>query len=835
MVPSRRIRFVPGTVCHRLINLRIDRANQLNHEQMKPIPTLLVIIAVTLASACTTAPRTEESFNSGWKFNLGDMEAAMQPGFDDATWRTLDLPHDWSIEGEFSPDNPATVGGGALPGGIGWYRKTFTLPAGADGKLVFIDFDGVYQESEVWINGHSLGFRPNGYISFRYEMTPWLHHGDSLNVLAVRVDNSHQPNSRWYSGSGIYRDVRLVMTQPVHVSQWGVFVTTPDVSEEESAVMVETSVTNRTGAEQEVEVRSRILDGGGNEVASRRDEMTLGAGKEGVTEGRLGIEEPELWSVEHPALYTLVTEIRTGGKLTDRVETPFGIRTFGFDDVNGFTLNGRSMKLQGVCNHHDLGALGAAAYPRAIERQLEWLKKMGCNAIRTSHNPPSPVLLDLCDRMGFVVMDETFDMWKMRKTPYDYHLFWDEWHERDLADHILRDRNHPSVILWSIGNEIIEQWDSTGTGIAIELAGIVRDIDPTRPVTSGCNNTSADNSISSSGALDVIGFNYHQNEFGEVPERFPGMPFVATETTSALATRGHYDMPSDSVRIWPLRYGREAPSMNEDHTCSAYDNCRVPWGSTHEEALLAMEAYPYVSGMFVWTGFDYLGEPTPYRWPSRSSYFGIIDLAGFPKDAFYLYQSAWSSEPVLHLFPHWNWQEGDTIDVWAYTSSDQVELFLNGESLGVKGKPEGSMHMQWRVPWAPGRLEARSAGDGEPLESVVETTGVPAAIRLTADRAVISDDPMDLSFVTVQIIDDEGREVPTAGNHVTFNLVGNGQIIGVDNGLQTSLEPFKATERDAFNGRCLAIIRSGGEPGSLRLTAESEGLEPASLEIRMEP
>ena len=797
--------------------------------------TVLWIIAISLASACSNPPRQVESFTTGWKFKLGDTKDAMQMGLEDADWRTLDLPHDWSIEGEFSPDHPATVGGGALPGGVGWYRKSFSLPDGAGGKHVFIEFDGVYQESEVWINGHSLGVRPNGYISFRYELTPYLHRGDSLNLLAVRVDNSKQPNSRWYSGSGIYREVRLVMTEPVHVAHWGIFVTTPTVSEDQAVVQVETSVRNREAVPQEVEVTTRILDAAGKEVAGRKDEMSLAAGEGAKTEGQLRVEEPELWSVEHPVLYSVVTEIRSGGTLTDRVETPFGIRTFAFDAESGFTLNGQPLKLQGVCNHHDLGALGAAAFPRAIERQLELLKEMGCNAIRTSHNPPSPVLLELCDRMGFLVMDETFDMWKMRKTRYDYHLFWDEWHERDLTDHILRDRNHPSVILWSIGNEIPEQWDSTGTAMAIELAGIVRRLDPTRPITSGCNNTSADNYISRSGALDVIGFNYHQNEFSEVPVRFPGMPFVAAETTSALATRGHYDMPSDSVRIWPVRFGREAPGMNEDHTCSAYDNCRVPWGSTHEEALLAMNQFPFVSGMFVWTGFDYLGEPTPYGWPSRSSYFGILDLAGFPKDAFYLYQSEWTGEPVLHLFPHWNWQEGDTIDVWAYTSAPRVELFLNGESLGMKQKPEGSMHMQWRVAWEPGRLEARETGNDGAVECVVETTGSPAAIRMTADREVIRDDPMDLSFVTVQIVDDAGREVPTANNHVTFSLEGNGEIIGVDNGLQTSMEPFKASESDAFHGRCLAIVRSGGETGTLRLHAASEGLAPATLDISIAP
>ena len=797
---------------------------------MKAILPSVAILVFSLIG-CSQDPRSVEVFNAGWHFTLDSVYEPWQPAFDDSGWRSLDLPHDWSIEGSFSADNPATVGGGALPGGVGWYRKSFTLPGSAGGKQIFIEFDGVYQESEVWINGHYLGKRPNGYISFMYDLTDHIYLGDSLNLVTVRVDNSRQPNSRWYSGSGIYRDVRLVMTEPVHVDHWGVFVSTPTVSEENADVSVRTTVRNSLPEEAEVEVTSLVLNSAREEVARGTGTLNVQAGSAMALDQELRVVGPDLWSVEAPVMYSLVTEIRSGGRLTDRMETPFGIRYFNFDAVTGFSLNGIPVRLKGVCDHHDLGALGAAAYPRAMERQLELLKEMGCNAVRTSHNPPSPVLLDLCDRMGFLVMDETFDMWKKSKTRYDYHLFWDEWHERDLTDHILRDRNHPSVILWSIGNEIPEQGNESGTGMAIELAGIVRRLDPSRPVTSGCNNTSAHNYINTSGAIDVIGFNYHQNEFEEVPERFPGMPFVATETTSALATRGHYDMPSDSVRIWPIRFGRKAPNMNQDHTCSSYDNCRVPWGSTHEEALVAMNRNRFVSGMFVWTGFDYLGEPTPYGWPSRSSYFGILDLAGFPKDAYYLYMSEWTSKPVLHMFPHWNWLEGDTIDVWAYTSCQEVELFLNGESLGAKQKPEGSLHMQWRVPYVPGKLHARGKMNGEVLESTVETTGPPAAIRLTADRQAIGTDPMDLSFVTVQIVDDQGREVPLACNHVVFTLEGGGEIAGVDNGLQTSMEPFKASERDAFNGRCLSIIKSGGEPGSIRLHAESDGLQPATLEI----
>jgi beta-galactosidase len=804
---------------------------------MKPgffIPVLFFVLSLTgfVKMQQENSPvRMEYSFNEGWRFHQGDTAEAQDPGFDDSNWRQLDLPHDWSIEGMFSKDHPATPGGGALPGGSGWYRKFFILPDGWEGKKVFIDFDGVYQDSEVWINGHSLGRRPNGYISFRYELTSHLHLDGTGNTVAVRVDNSQQPNSRWYSGSGIYRDVRLVLTDPVHVDHWGTFVTTPVVNDNLAEVHVVTQVRNSMKEALPVEIDCRIFDEAGREVAVASHEVELAAGQATPLELSLQVENPELWSVDNPALYCLVTEIMAEGVLRDRHETPFGIRYFEFDAVKGFSLNGVPMKLKGVCNHHDLGALGAAAYTRAMERQLELLKEMGCNAIRTSHNPPSPVLLDLCDRMGFLVMDETFDMWKMKKTDFDYHLYWDEWHERDLADHIRRDRNHPSVIMWSIGNEIIEQWDDSGEEMAIELAGMVRALDPTRPVTSGCNETSAGNPIMRSGALDIIGFNYHLDQYRDVPVNFPGMPFIASETTSALATRGYYDMPSGGIRIWPLRYDSTYAEMNTDHTCSAYDNCHVPWGSTHEAALMEVNRSDFISGMFVWTGFDYLGEPTPYGWPSRSSYFGILDLAGFPKDAYYLYQSQWTRKPVLHLFPHWNREEGDTVDVWVYSSCREVELFLNGSSQGVKEKPQGTLHMQWRIPYTPGRLEARGSFNGQELRAVVETTGEPAGIRLTADRAEIDADPMDLSFVTVEIVDSQGRVVPTAGNEVRFKVEGEGEVIAVDNGLQTSMEPFRAMKRSAFNGLCLAIVKSSGKEGKILLTAQSDGLQPASLEI----
>ena len=796
------------------------------------IPAWILLLCILQACAPEVkSPRVTRLWNDSWLFTPGDPAGASEPGFDDRAWRSLDLPHDWSIEGSFSADHPATPGGGALPGGIGWYRKHFSIPEADSGKLVYAAFDGIYQNSEVWVNGHFLGKRPNGYISFRYEFSPYLNPSPADNVIAVRVDNSLQPNSRWYSGSGIYRDVRLVMTGKVALDHWGVFVTTPKVSEKEAVVKVTTALCNRLPGPVTVQITSSVIGAGGRKITAVSGELRMDgeAGQEVVHE--LVVGNPSLWSVDDPAMYELVTEVLSGGEVTDRVVTPFGIRSFRFNAETGFSLNGSPLKLKGVCNHHDLGCLGAAAYPRAVERQLEILKEMGCNALRTSHNPPSPVLLDLCDRMGFLVMDETFDMWALGKTPHDYHLHWEAWHARDLSDHIRRDRNHPSVIMWSIGNEILEQWDSTGMEMARELAAIVRGLDDTRPVTSGCNETSPGNSILRSGALDVVGFNYHNEQFAEVPVNFPGMPFVASETTSALATRGSYDMPSDSIRIWPIRWDIPHPSMNPDHTCSAYDNCHAPWGSTHEESLLAVLKQEHVSGMFVWTGFDYLGEPTPYWWPSRSSYFGIIDLAGFPKDAYYLYQSVWTGKPVLHLFPHWNWDSGDTVDVWAYTGCDRVELFLNGRPLGIREKEEGSLHMQWRVAYEPGKLEARGIHGDRELVCVVETTGKPAGVRLEADREVISAGGRDLSFVTVEIVDADGRVVPGADNLVTFSLSGPASIVGVDNGLQTSIEPFRADRRKAHGGRCLAVVRSASQAGEVTLRAESEGLEPDGIRI----
>ncbi len=779
-----------------------------------------------------------ESFNKDWAFWLGTAADSTLAAIADSAWRKVQLPHDWSIELPFDSTSPTGTGGGALRGGMGWYSKNFTLPASYKGKNIFIDFDGVYCNSEVFINGQSLGKRPNGFISFRYNLSPYLKFGQS-NRLVVKVDNSHQPNSRWYSGSGIYRNVWLVTENDVFVEHWGTHITTPVVNENTATVNIKTVINNSREASANVVVKTTLYDEMLKVVQARVSVINFANQSVKELAQDFTVPKPRLWSVDHPYLYKAVVEITVKGKVIDQYSTRLGLRYFNFDAASGFTLNGKPMKIIGVCDHHDLGCLGTAINKRALERQLEILKGMGCNGIRTSHNPPAPELLDLCDKMGFIVMDEAFDMWKKQKNKYDYHLNWDEWHKKDLEDQMLRDRNHPSVFIWSIGNEIPEQWggkdgqDSSGMIIASELASIIRSLDSSRPITSALNNPFPGNEIYKSGALDLVGFNYHHQDYKTFPDKFPGKKFIATETVSALQTRGHYDMPSDSIRRWPSRWDKPVTDANADLTCSAYDNCSAPWGSTHEETLKELLKYDFASGMFVWTGFDYIGEPTPYPWPARSSYFGIIDLAGFPKDVYYLYQSLFTTKSMLYIFPHWNWTAGQTVDVWAYyNNADEVELFLNGKSLGVKKKENEDLHVMWRVAYAPGVLKAVSRKNGKTvLEKIINTAGAPASIVVSADRSNINADGSDLSFVTVKVLDKNGNLVPNADNLVKFELNGNGFIAGVDNGNPTSMESFKASSRKAFNGLCLAVIQSNGKAGNISIKASAEGLAPATLSL----
>jgi beta-galactosidase len=795
-----------------------------------------------LLSAVSTPARAQRAildFDRDWRFQLGDISGAEQPAFADSDWRRLDVPHDWSIEGAFSDTNRAGVAGGALPGGVGWYRKTFTVAAGDSGQLVFVEFDGVYRNSEVWINGHSLGKRPYGYSSFEYELTPYLQYDSVPNVMAVRVDNSRQPNSRWYSGSGIYRHVRLVTKNRVHVDHWGTYITTPEVNARSARVRVVTTVRNESPDDRPVTVRTIISDAAGKVVATVSAAWSVPPDSVTAITQELVVRRPNLWSTERPSLYRAVTRVECGGAACDEVTTPFGIRSFAFRADSGFFLNGRHLKIRGVCLHHDLGALGAAVHDRAIERQLQIMKDMGVNAIRTSHNPPAPELLDLTDRMGLIVMDEAFDMWRKQKTDYDYHLDFDAWHARDLSDMVRRDRNHPSVFIWSIGNEVMEQWtngDSTVGPLARELAGLVRHLDPTRPITSANNNGSPQSEIFHAGALDLLGHNYHHEAWPNFPTQFPGAKFIITEAMSALNSRGVYEQPSDSVAVYYTPYDTtKRPRPNPNGRISSYDNRRAFWGSLHEESLRLFEQYPFLSGMFIWQGIDYLGEPTPYEWPARSSYFGVVDLAGFPKDPFYLYQSVWTASPMLHLLPHWNWAAGDSIDVWAYTNGDEVELFLNGASLGRQRKPGDVSHLMWRVAYVAGTLRAVARKNGRDWAAAeVKTAGAPARMALVPDRVSIQADGTDLSFVTVTVQDSAGVAVPTADHRVHVQLAGDARIAGVDNGDQINHEPFQADHFRMFNGKALVIIQAGRTPGTVTLTATAEGLEPATVRLELQ-
>lgn len=844
-----------------------------------------------ILGGCTSAERVTDSrrqdFTAGWTFHLGDDSAASRPDYDDTAWRILNLPHDWAIEGEFSRDNPSGTGGGALPGGIGWYRKTFTVDKADEGKRLYIDFDGVYMNSEVFINGHSLGVRPYGYVSFSYDLTPHIKWGGK-NVVAVRVDNAEQPNSRWYSGCGIYRNVWLTKLNPVHIAQWGTFITAEDVSKNSARLNIRTKIQYDVAAQlqdsvkqadgtyvvfdseivplADVVLQSRLMDAEGHVVGEVASELQVIPACPNEVEQEIVVKTPNLWSVNTPYIYKVHSILidKTTGKVLDNYCTNTGIRTFRFDAQKGFILNGERLKINGVCMHHDLGCLGAAVNIRAIERQLEILQEMGCNGIRCSHNPPSPELLDLCDRMGFIVMDETFDMWRKRKTAHDYSRYFNEWHERDLTDLILRDRNHPSVFIWSIGNEVLEQWsDAKADTLTLEqanlilnfghdqsmlakegemsvnslltkkLADMVKALDSTRPVTAGCNEPNPNNHLFRSGALDLIGFNYHDDWFAGVPEKFPGKPFIVAESVSALMTRGYYRMPSDETVICPERWDK--PYFDDSFSCSSYDNCHVPWGNSHEGTMRHVKNNDFISGQYVWTGFDYLGEPTPYGWPARSSYFGIVDLAGFPKDVYYLYQSEWHPEKkVLHLFPHWNWTPGQDIDMWAYyNNADEVELFVNGESQGVRTKGKDDFHVVWRVKYEPGVVKVVSRKDGKAvLEKEIHTAGEPAQIRLTADRNEIKSDGRDLSFVTVEVLDKDGNLCPNADNQIMFDVQGAGFIAGVDNGSPVSMEKFKADHRKAFYGKCLVVVQSDGKSGGIKLTATSEGLKTAVTAIK---
>ncbi len=785
------------------------------------------------------------SLDDGWRFLKGDAAGAERPAFDDSAWRPVGLPHDWAIEGPFDPKyNPHD---GGLPFfGTGWYRKHFALPASAKGKYFSIEFDGAMSNARVWLNGQELGGRPNGYIGFAFDLTPHLKLGGADNVIAVRLTPEDE-SSRWYPGAGIYRNVWLDVTGPVHVARWGTYVTTPEVSDSKAKVQVRTEVRNRGAKRARVTLETAVLDGQGKVVAHITSVLALAAGGEQKVVASVEVPQPQRWDIDRPYLYKLVSTIRSGEREIDRYVTAFGIRTVQFtkDDL---LLNGRSIRLKGVCNHHDLGALGAAVNRRATERQLQIMKAMGVNAIRTSHNPPSPELLEFADKLGLLVMDEAFDMWQMPKVKNGYSKYFDEWSERDLTDQIRRDRNHPSVILWSIGNEIEEQESTDGWKVARRLVEICHREDPTRLVTSAMNSPAAAIKNKFADELDVKGFNYAERGYEQILKEHPDWIVLASETESVVSSRGVYHLPIEKYQ--------KHPSLQ----LSSYDIIAPPWAYTADVEFDAQEKNPRMLGEFVWTGFDYMGEPTPYfsrrtnkeDWPARSSYFGIVDMAGFPKDRYYLYQSQWTAKPMVHVLPHWNWakHEGKKIPVMVYTNADEAELFLNGKSLGKKARwsepvelPVGKnvsddlkfkskYRLLWQVPYEPGTLNVVAYKDGKQIATDErKTAGTPARITLAPDRSRIAADGEDLSFVTVRIEDKDGNLCPLADNLVRFKVEGAGKIAAVDNGNAATVEPFQADSRKAFSGLALVIVRSSKTPGEIRISATSEGLKAGETTI----
>jgi beta-galactosidase len=790
--------------------------------------------------------------------NPGGDIAYVKGNFDDSGWRTVNLPHDWAIQGPF---NSGGVGGGMgrLPSpGVGWYRKKLDIPATDTGKSVFLDVDGAMSYAEVWLNGILVGGWPYGYASWRLDLTPYVAPGGE-NQLAIRLDNP-QDFSRWYPGAGIYRNVWLTKTQPVHVGHWGTFLTTPEASAASATINLEVTIDNDAKTDATVDVATAIYalvehaKPAGKPVAKMKSTTVFVAGQSNATvNGSVVLANPKLWGPppqQKPNRYVAVTTISQRGKLLDRYETHFGIRSVACKP-DGLYVNGQRVRLQGVNQHHDLGSLGAAFNERAAERQLQELQEMGCNAIRMSHNPPAPELLELTDRMGFLVMDEIFDAWARQKTPFDFHLIFPDWHEQDLRAFIRRDRNHPSVFLWSVGNEVGEQYNGdAGATVARELVALAHDEDPTRSATSSMNAAKPDSLFAA--ALDVISLNYQGEGIRNTPEfagfgglktppqydvfrqRFPGKLILSSESAAAYSSRGAYLFPVASGTSNPTLDGSGGDSKT--HQVSGYELYAADFGSSADKVFAAQDKHPFVGGEFVWSGWDYLGEPSPY-YSSRSSYYGIIDLAGFRKDRFYLYQSRWRPDlPMAHILPHWTWPErvGQVTPVHVFTSGDEAELFLDGKSLGRKKKGESEYRLRWDdVVYHPGTLKVIAYRNGKTWATdEVRTSGEPARLKMEPDRDRIRADGKDLSFIAVTVTDKQGVTAPRADNRIHFDIEGPGEIVAMDNGNPASFESFQSPHRKAFNGKCLVIVRGkSGQGGKIKLTSGANGLTSRTIWI----
>ncbi|NQV34901.1 MAG: DUF4982 domain-containing protein [Phycisphaeraceae bacterium] len=812
---------------------------------MKPLMTIRIGTIVSLMwLASSGEARQVQSFDFDWRFALGDHPEASGFEYEDTGWRTLDLPHDWSIEGEYDEANPGGIAMGFLPGGIGWYRKTFEWEPSWEGKRVSIEFDGVYMNSEVWINGQYLGERPYGYISFGYDLTSHLRPGK--NVISVRVDNEKVPSGRWYTGSGIYRHTRIVVAHKVHVEKWGHHITTSRKGASNShLVSVQTSVTNASAGSVNLLAETSIIDKEGRLVARDRQNVDLNVQSKTMIAQLLKVDAPILWSPDSPALYVVKTRILSRGKLLDAYETRFGFREFEFDPQAGFSLNGIAMKLKGLCMHHDAGPVGSAVPDDVLRLRLQMLKTMGCNAIRTSHNPFAPEFYDMCDELGFLVMDEAFDGWNTPKGKHDYGHHFETWWQRDLEDFIKRDRNHPSVVIWSIGNEVrgyTNEWQK-------RIVDFVKTMDATRPVTQGRGYAGP--------YIDIAGFNGHgefRGTFEKYRKQHPDRPIIGTEITHTLQTRGVYRTKTwyrvrDNPAPWEI--GKKFASIEKrvykiPDLCaeevfpdeprqydSSYDNSIVRIG-VRDEWMRVLDNQYYV-GNFRWTGFDYLGES--FGWPARTANFGIIDLAGIPKDHYYLYQSLWSDKPMVHLLPHWTHpgKEGTEIPIVAYSNADSVELFLNGKSLGKK-KINAREETVWAVPYAKGELRAVARIDGAVVaEQRVRTAGAPGQIALRPSRVEMRANRTDVARVDIEICDKNAVCVPLADNQVTLEVYGPGRLIGVENGDILDLTPHKGHDRRAFRGKLVAFIQSTDQAGAIELVAKSRGLKTRTITIQVTP
>jgi beta-galactosidase len=755
-----------------------------------------------------------QNFDEGWKFFKGDVSNGQSTSFNDSSWSGVTLPHDWSIFNTFNQSSSSGSGGGYLDGGIGWYRKTFTVPSNYSGKKVFIQFDGVYMNSQVWINDTLLGTRPYGYVSFEYDLTPYLNIGGS-NVIAVKVNNN-TPTSRWYSGSGIYRNVWLTAVDPVHVAYCGMFVTTPTVGSSSAIANVSTQVSNQGSTSKSVSLATTIMDAEGNAVAFNTSaEANIAANGNNTFSQNLTVSNPHLWSPGSPYLYTVQTQVAVEGNVVDTYKSTIGFRYFNFDANNGFSLNGISTKLNGVCLHHDLGALGSAVNYRAIERELQLMKDMGCNAIRTSHNPVDPQMLEICDRIGLMVYEEAFDCWETGKNTNDYHLYFNDWAQTDIKAMVTRDRNHPSIIMWGLGNEIFGATVATAT----KLKNWVKEIDTTRPITCASNDTYYGLGTDIYNILDLVGYNYNPQLYDARHSSFPNWKIFGSETCSTVRSRGIYKTPTSQNIL-----------TGSDNQCSSYDNSVPGYANSAEASYNAVNSRKFVAGEFIWTGFDYIGEPVPYSWPSKSSYYGIVDTCGFPKDIYYFYQSKWTTKPMVHLLPHWNWSSGTNVEVWAYSNCDTVELFLNGKTLGSKSVGS-SLHLSWSVPWASGTLRAKGTKGGTVVYDQVVTAGSAAKVELKPDKTSVSADGKDLVYIETDITDANGVVVPTAANKVNFSVSGPGTIVGVDNGNAISLESYKGNSRSAFSGKCLVIVQPTKTAGQITVTASSSGLSGSSVTV----